>query len=143
MIFSDGERAYLQRARLGRIATVNRQGKPRVSPVGFRLNEELDVIESGGRDAAGTRRWQDLQRNPNVAFVVDDLTSTDPWRPRGVQIRGVAELVEDETEADRMYRAYIRIHPQTVHAWGLEGDPYAGKTRVVGADATASRAAPD
>lgn len=137
MIFSEVEREYLHGARLGRIATVNRQGQPRVVPVGFRLNEELGVIETGGRDAAGTRRWQDVQHNPNVAFVVDDVAGGERWYPRGIQIRGTAELVTVEG-ATGPYRAYIRIHPRTIHAWGLEGDPYGGKTRVV--DAAAARA---
>lgn len=133
MIFSDNERAYLQQARLGRIATVNAQGKPRVSPVGFRLNDALGAIESGGRDPVGTRRRQDLQRNPNVAFVVDDLASTDPWMPRGIQIRGVAELV-DETGEPGMYGAFIRISPRTIHSWGLDNDAFHGQTRTVTPD---------
>ncbi len=137
MIFSEVEQEYLRQARLGRIATVNSQGKPRVVPVGFRLNEELGVIEAGGRDAAGTRRWQDLQQNPNVAFVVDDVAPGERWNPRGIQIRGVAELVTHEG-ATGPYRAYIRIHPRTIHAWGLEGDPYQGKTRVVNEQETIS-----
>lgn len=137
MIFSEVEREYLHGARLGRIATVNQYVQPRVVPVGFRLNEELGVIETGGRDAAGTRRWQDVQHNPNVAFVVDDVAGGERWYPRGIQIRGTAELVTVEG-ATGPYRAYIRIHPRTIHAWGLEGDPYGGKTRVV--DAAAARA---
>lgn len=137
MIFSEVEREYLHGVRLGRIATVNPQGQPRVVPVGFRLNEELGVIETGGRDAAGTRRWQDVRHNPNVAFVVDDVAGGERWYPRGIQIRGTAELVTVEG-ATGPYRAYIRIHPRTIHAWGLEGDPYGGKTRAV--DAAAAQA---
>lgn len=138
MIFSEAERAYLHRARLGRIATVNPEGQPRVVPVEFRLNEELGTIETGGRDAAGTRRWQDLRRNPNVAFVVDDTTPGEHWQPRGIQIRGTAELITDD-HSQGPYRAYIRIHPRTIHAWGIEGDPYHGKTRVVDADLQRTR----
>lgn len=131
MVFSEQERAYLHQSGFGRIATVNAQGQPRVVPVGFRLNDALDVIETGGRDPMGTRRWQDVQRNPNVAFVVDDLASTNPWHPRGIQIRGVAELIENPRAEPPMFRAYMRIHPRTIHAWGIDGDPYGGQTRVV------------
>ncbi|MDQ3899466.1 MAG: hypothetical protein M3319_03105, partial [Actinomycetota bacterium] len=31
--------------------------------------------------------------NPYVSFVVDGLLSVDPWRVRGVEVRGVAEHV--------------------------------------------------
>lgn len=140
MIFSEVEREYLHGARLGRIATVNTQRQPRVVPVGFRVNEDLGVIETGGRDAAGTRRWQDIQDNPNVAFVVDDVAPGERWYPRGIQIRGTAELIEDEHAELRPYRAFIRIHPRTIHAWGLEGDPYGGRTRMVAAETAESPA---
>lgn len=139
MVFSEVEREYLQQARLGRIATVNAHGKPRVSPVGFRLNEELGVIECGGYNPTATRRWQDLQHNPNVAFVVDDLASIDPWRARGVHIRGVAELVENEQEPQERYHAFIRIFPHTIHTWGLDGDSLIDKPRVVGPEVRPAR----
>jgi pyridoxamine 5'-phosphate oxidase family protein len=43
--------------------------------------------------------------------VIDDLASTDPWRPRGVEVRGRAEALDEPT--------IIRIHPERVVSWGL------------------------
>jgi hypothetical protein len=53
-------------------------------------------------------------RGADAALVVDDLASTDPWRPRGIEIRGAAEAI---TDAEPL----IRIHPERIVAWGLEG----------------------
>jgi len=45
--------------------------------------------------------------------VIDDLASTDPWRPRGVEIRGRAEAIETP-------RALIRIHLERIISWGID-----------------------
>lgn len=91
--FTDAEIAYLQSQRLGRIATVGPDGHPHVVPVGFRYNPELDTIDIGGHDFAKRKKYRDVQHNPWVAFVVDDLASTNPWRPRMLEIRGTAEVL--------------------------------------------------
>jgi pyridoxamine 5'-phosphate oxidase family protein len=43
---------------------------------------------------------------------VDDLASTDPWRPRGIEVRGRAEAIDGA-------RPMIRIHSERVVPWGL------------------------
>jgi pyridoxamine 5'-phosphate oxidase family protein len=48
-------------------------------------------------------------------IVVDDLASTDPWRPRGVEVRRRAEAIPGAS-------ALIRIHPDRVISWGLGED---------------------
>ncbi len=51
--------------------------------------------------------------NPAVAFVVDDLATTTPWRPRMVEIRGPAEAIEDAQPFGPGYSAeVIRITPR-------------------------------
>src|SRR6516165_7056912 len=91
--FTAEEIAYLQSQRLGRLATVGPDGQPHVVPVGFRYNAELDTIDIGGHDFAKRKKYRDVQYNPRVAFVVDDLASTSPWRPRMIEIRGTAEVL--------------------------------------------------
>ena len=131
MVFSEKERAFLDGAILGRVATVNAQGEPRVTPVGFRLNHELNVIEIGGHGVSSTRRWQDLQRNPNIAFVVDELVSTNPWTVRGIQIRGVARLLD--AGGDRLGPGFnsevIQIYPRRITSWGIESDGFSRHSR--------------
>lgn len=132
MVFTEKERAFLDNAVLGRVATVNARGEPRVTPVGFRLNHEHNLIEIGGHGVTSTRRWKDLQQNPNIALVVDELVSTDPWTVRGIQIRGVARLME--TGGDRLgpgfSREAIHVYPRRITSWGVESDGFTRQSRV-------------
>jgi pyridoxamine 5'-phosphate oxidase family protein len=114
-VFTDGEQRYLSERRLGRIATVGRDGTPHVVPVGWSFNSEHDAIDVGGRDFAKTKKFRDVRRSGRAAIVIDDLLSTDPWRPRGVEVRGRAEAIDGE-------RPLIRIHPERVVSWGIESD---------------------
>lgn len=113
-VFSDSELEYLAgKRRLARIATVGKDGTPHVVPVGFGYNAEHDSIDVGGRDFEQTKKFRDVQRHNRAAVVVDDLASTDPWRPRGIEVRGRAEALSGD-------RPLIRIHPERVVPWGLE-----------------------
>jgi pyridoxamine 5'-phosphate oxidase family protein len=113
--FTDDELAYLLgERRLARLATVGADGTPHVVPVGWSYNVELDAIEIGGRDLARTKKFRDVKHSGRAAAVIDDLASTDPWRPRGIEIRGIAEAIDAP-------RPLIRIHPQRVVSWGVDG----------------------
>ena len=94
-VFTDAERRYLSDFRLGRIATVGRDGTPHVAPVGWSYDAEHDVIEVGGRDFARSKKYHDVNRSGRAAIVIDDLASVDPWRPRGIEVRGSAEVLDD------------------------------------------------
>ena len=114
--FGDAELAYLQGdRRLGRVATVGGDGTPHVVPVGWTYNPEHDTIDVGGRDFERTKKFRDVVRSGRAAIVIDDLASVDPWRPRAVEVRGRAEAIREP-------RPLIRIHPDRVLSWGLEGD---------------------
>jgi pyridoxamine 5'-phosphate oxidase family protein len=92
--FSEAELAYLRDGRkLARIATVGADGTPHVTPVGWSLGPAADSIEVGGRDFERSKKYHDVARTGRAAVVIDDLASSDPWRPRGVEIRGRAEIV--------------------------------------------------
>ena len=114
--FSEAELAYLQGdRRLGRVATVGKDGTPHVVPVGWAYNPEHDSIDVGGHDFARTKKFRDVARSGTAAIVVDDLASTDPWRPRAVEVRGRAEALQEP-------RPLIRIHPDRIISWGLESE---------------------
>jgi pyridoxamine 5'-phosphate oxidase family protein len=114
--FTDAELAYLTEARrLGRLATVGTHGTPHVVPVGLRYNPEHDAIDISGRRLETTKKYRDVARTSRAAVVVDDLASTDPWLPRGVEVRGRAEAIREP-------RALIRIHPERIVSWGLESE---------------------
>jgi pyridoxamine 5'-phosphate oxidase family protein len=132
-VFSDAEIAYLQSQRLGRIATAA-NGQPHVVPLAFRYNPETDTIDVGGHNFAKRKKYRDVQRNPRVAIVIDDLASVDPWRPRMIEVRGEAEILPTGGEAiGRGFDAdMFRIRPKRIISIGLEGDgPFGLNARSV------------
>ena len=133
-VFSPAEIAYLQSQRLARIATVGPDGQPHVVPVSFRYNPVEDTIDVGGHGFAQRKKYRDVQRNPRVAIVVDDLASIDPWRPRMIEIRGEAEVLE--TGGETIGRGFdpqmFRIRPRRIVGIGIEGDgPFGLNARSV------------
>jgi pyridoxamine 5'-phosphate oxidase family protein len=122
-VFTPAEIAYLGSQRLGRIATVDSGGQPHAVPVGFRYNADADTIDIGGHGFAKSKKFHDAQANNRVAFIVDDLASVSPWRPRGIEVRGRAEVLETGGEAfGRGYdAAIVRIRPRRIVSWGIDG----------------------
>jgi pyridoxamine 5'-phosphate oxidase family protein len=113
-VFTDAELRYLAGGRqLGRIATVGADGTPHVVPVGWIYNAARDTIDVGGHELERSKKFRDVARTARVAIVVDDLESTDPWRPRGIEVRGRGEAIALPTPL-------IRIHPERIVTWGLE-----------------------
>lgn len=130
MELSDAERAYLSSQLLGRLATVSADGTPQNNPVGFTYNEELATIDIGGYRMGGTRKFRNVKATGRAAFVVDDLQSVDPWRVRGIEFRGRAEALSDQPPLRPGFtRELIRIHPDWIYAWGIEGEPYGSRPR--------------
>jgi len=86
MGFTDAELDYLAGQRLGRVATAQPNGTLQVSPVGFRYNSRTDTIDIAGHGMARSRKFRNVADNGRVAFVVDDLASVQPWRPRFLEI---------------------------------------------------------
>jgi pyridoxamine 5'-phosphate oxidase family protein len=123
-IFTPAEIAYLQSQRLARIATADAGGQPHVVPVSFRYNPEADTIDVGGHGFPGRKKFRDVQANPRVAIVVDDLASVDPWRPRMLEVRGQAEVLASGGEAigQGFDPAMFRIRPKRIVSFGIESD---------------------
>jgi PPOX class F420-dependent enzyme/OxyR family protein len=130
--FTPAEINYLQSQPLGRLATVGPDGRPHVVPVGFRYNPELDTVDISGHDFAKRKKFRDVRRNPHVAFVVDDVASVTPWRVRGIEIRGEAEILETGGQSVRPFfdKEMFRIRPSRVVSWGLETDALPANERA-------------
>ena len=121
--FTPAEIEYLSGQRLARIATASADGQPDVAVAGFGVDG--DDIVSGGLDLTKTIRFRNLTTNPRATIVIDDLASTDPWNPRGIKVRGSAQLEDDDGSLR------IRIRPATIWSWGInEGAP----TRFAGVE---------
>jgi pyridoxamine 5'-phosphate oxidase family protein len=118
---------YLRGQRLGRVATAGSSGAPHIVPVGFRLGAEAATIEIGGHGLSRSKKWRDLRANPQVAFAVDDLASVNPRTPRGIEIRGRAELHDsggEERFGGGWDSAWFSIVPQWIISWGIEGPAF-------------------
>ena len=62
------------------------------------------------------------------------VPSVNPWRARGIEIRGVAEILE--TGGERLMRRFapqmFRIRPRRIVSWGVEGEGVSRNARSVG-----------
>ncbi len=118
--FTRAELDYLASQRLGRLATVDRRGMPQNSPVGFQVGAGGEVIISGLALGA-SRKFHNVAATGKVSLVVDDIASTDPWRVRGLEVRGPAEAVTDvDPIREGLSREQIVIHPTRIISWGLD-----------------------
>lgn len=109
--------------RLGRLATIDENGRPHVVPLGWSYNPGLGTIDLSGHGFAGTRKFRNVQANPTAAFVVDDVLPR--WQPRCVMVQGRAAQALDGSVAGSA-EAMIRITPEKIISWGLEADQPTG-----------------
>jgi pyridoxamine 5'-phosphate oxidase family protein len=109
--FTDKESRYLCLGGLGRLATVSSTGSPHVVPVTYEFDGQF--LYFSGRNLAQSLKCRHISQNQNVALVVDDILSFAPWRARGIEIRGTAEILYERR------RPYVRITPLWKVSWGL------------------------
>ncbi|MEU0537911.1 PPOX class F420-dependent oxidoreductase [Amycolatopsis tolypomycina] len=120
-MFTEAELAYLAAQPLGRLATQQPDGTLQNSPVGFRYNPDEKTIDVTGHNLRNSKKFRNIATHDKVAFVVDDVPSTNPWRVRCLEIRGRAEaLVGVSLPDNHLDDAVIRIHPQRIIAFGVE-----------------------
>lgn len=138
-MFQERERRFVERARVGRLATADAEGRPHAVPVCFALvgDRLVTPIDEKPQDAGANalRRSRDVEENPRVALVVDRYS--EDWSRLGwVQIRGTAtHLAPDEPPHPSAVRALrekydqyadhaleerpiVRISPGHVLSWG-------------------------
>ena len=102
--FTVAELNYLTSQPLMRFASASVNGRPDVAPVVFEIDDN-DIL-TGGFDITHTVRYKNIQSNPRVSVVVDDLASINPWSPRGIKIIGGA-IIEEFNGSQR-----FRISPE-------------------------------
>jgi len=112
-VYTAAERAYLSEVHpMAHLATVGADGTPHVMPLGmYGIDETTGAILTTGDDLPATKKWRDIRGSGRAAIVFDDVLP--PFRPRGIEIRGRAEVVDGA-------RPTIRITPERIVAWGLD-----------------------
>jgi pyridoxamine 5'-phosphate oxidase family protein len=82
-----------------------------------------DYLYVGGMNILKSTKYKNILKNSNVAIVVDDLRTDDPWDPRGIRIYSTADAVTrqdgymDHTSHSNFH--YIRMRPNTKWSWGI------------------------
>ena len=122
--FTDSELKYIQEQQIGRMATVSSKGMPHIVPVSYRYNSQYDSIDIYGIKMKGSLKYEQIVKNNQVAFVIDDISQ--PMQGRGVELRGHAQLVpvtdEELPPFPNIAHELIRIVPTKILSWGLTGD---------------------
>jgi len=98
--FTVAELEYLTSQPLMRFASASASGRPDVAPVVFEVDGS-DIV-TAGFDITHTVRYKNIQSNPRVSLVIDDLASMNPWSPRGIKITGTA--IVDESDGSPKFR---------------------------------------
>ncbi|HEX6450663.1 MAG TPA: PPOX class F420-dependent oxidoreductase [Trebonia sp.] len=128
MKLTESEQLFLSAQHHGRLATISRNGAPQIKPVGFSYNETLGTIDIAGFNMAASAKFKNVQANPRVAFVADDVPAPEEGAAgvRFLEIRGVAETVtaapgpgQPDTDS-HLAPEIIRIHPRRVLAFNVD-----------------------
>ena len=122
-MFTDAEVDYLNSQPLARLATVTPGGQPQVRPTSFHYNADTGTIDIGGYHMRDTQKYRNVVAGSRAAIVIDEVTSTDPWTVRGIEIRGTAEVLADQPPYLQGFSGdIVRIHPKRILSWGLDSD---------------------
>jgi pyridoxamine 5'-phosphate oxidase family protein len=93
MILTPAEERFVTRQFLGHLATVGPGGNPQVKPVGFNYNRSLGTVDIAGFNMAESTKYRNVQANPRVSFVIDEITEPGMGGAHFLEIRGVGETV--------------------------------------------------
>jgi pyridoxamine 5'-phosphate oxidase family protein len=144
MTLTEAEQRFLAAQRHGRLATIAPDGTPQVKPVGFSYNEQTGTIDIAGMNMASSAKYKNVQSNPSVAFVADDVPAPERGAAgvRFLEIRGTAETVTAPTgqhgTGGHLAPEIIRIHPSRVLAFNVDPDQPGLRARDADGDATYS-----
>ncbi|MEU4431697.1 PPOX class F420-dependent oxidoreductase [Nocardia rhamnosiphila] len=124
MSFTSNEQQFLAEAGIGRLATVSPDGVVQNNPTGYRVNAD-GTIDIGGMRMRASRKFRNIEAGSRVSFVIDQQVSLEPYVIRGIEVRGTAEALDDEEPPfPTQERAIIRIHPERVISWGIDGGSF-------------------
>jgi PPOX class probable F420-dependent enzyme len=113
-MISDAQRRFLDKSRVGHLATADRNGAPHVIPVCYAVAQGtlyVTVDEKPKRRNRPLKRVRNIRENPQAGFVADYYD--EDWRRLGwVMLRGAAEILETGAEHDRAQELLRARYPQ-------------------------------
>jgi PPOX class probable F420-dependent enzyme len=113
-MLSQRQRDFLDRSRVGHLATADAGGAPHAIPVCFAIADEtlyITIDEKPKRQERPLKRLRNILENPQAAFVVDRWD--EDWRRLGwVMLRGRAEILYAGAEHDQAQALLIARYPQ-------------------------------
>ena len=113
-MISDAQRRFLDKNRVGRLATADRSGEPHVIPVCYAVAENtlyVTIDEKPKRRDVPLKRLRNILENPQAAFVVDHYD--EDWRRLGwVMLRGPTQILESGPEHDKAQALLRARYPQ-------------------------------
>jgi pyridoxamine 5'-phosphate oxidase family protein len=87
MSFTAEEIAYLGSQPIARLATVSADGQPDVVPVAFEFDGTYFWVGGAGPSVVRTRKFRSIGAgNQQVALVIDDMVSFEPFIARGIRV---------------------------------------------------------
>jgi pyridoxamine 5'-phosphate oxidase family protein len=133
MTFNDAEVHFLTRQPRGHLATLGSDGIPQLKPLGFTYNPTLGTVDITGFNMNGSAKYRNIQANPNVAFVVDEVTEQSMQGAHFLEIRGVAEpaVGTHDPRGGHLAPEIIRIHPRRIVSFNVDPNHPGFATRDV------------
>ena len=123
MTFTDAEQRFMARLGRGHLATIAPDGRPQVKPLGFTYNAALGTIDIAGMNMGSSAKYRNVQANPHVAFVVDEVTAPTFEGAHFLEIRGEAETaVGPDDPTGHLAPEIIRIRPRRVISFNVDPD---------------------
>ena len=117
-MIEDEARRRVGVARVGRLASVDPNGRPHVVPICFAIAEDrvVSVVDQKPKATLNLRRLENIRRSPHVQLVVDHYD--DDWSVLWwVRMLGQAQVIDGGTRHEaaidllaKKYRQY-REHP--------------------------------
>jgi pyridoxamine 5'-phosphate oxidase family protein len=123
MAFTSEEIDYLRSQPLARLATRSPSGQPDVVPVAFEFDGEFFWVGGSGASVLSTRKVRNVVAGSrDVAMVVDDMVSFEPFIVRGIRIYGVAAKPVERVGTVGPGH-YVRVTPTVSWSWNMQGVP--------------------
>jgi len=113
-MLTDAQRRFLDRARVGHLATADQHGAPHVVPVCFCVLDSSAYVTVDGKPKRTDRplkRLRNITENPAVALTVDRWD--EDWSRLGwIMLRGTADILPAGAEHDLAQAALRDRYPQ-------------------------------